>query len=255
MLVVLFVSAGVCVCSAARRGGIGLLRDGFLLEAVDGQLVKGQAGKWFFKIQAQVTDGKAQVEAGKPFEMLACANLEAMTSVMKEGGTGSFRLWGRITTYKGRNFIFANYFLPISDTEPVTKPAEQPTPSGFDDDTVIPDDVLDKLKPKHKIAVSRLDRPIEAQTDTVLTGRTGYITRSRDGSWVVFAVDGLGRNLPSRSLRLLPCRALERLQWRQADELGRCRYKAAGVVTTYKDIDYLLLHRAVKLYSHGNFAR
>jgi hypothetical protein len=38
-------------------------------------------------------------------------------------------------------------------------------------------------------------------------------------------------------------------------EPGSFRFKVAGILTEYKGKKYLLPHRAIKVYSYGNFAR
>lgn len=71
----------------------------------------------------------------------------------------------------------------------------------------------------------------------------------------MFVLDALGRNVRPVSLRLLPCEALELAELAQSVIPEPVRFKIAGIVTKYKGEKYLLLQKATRIYSHGNFAR
>jgi hypothetical protein len=90
--------------------------------------------------------------------------------------------------------------------------------------------------------------------DTVLIDRTAFLVVQDDG-WLAFAPDALGRNVRKVSLRLLPCEALELTERKQSADLEPARFKIAGTMTKYKGKDYLLLQKAIRAYSHGNFGR
>ena len=70
-----------------------------------------------------------------------------------------------------------------------------------------------------------------------------------------FVPDALGRNVQKLSLHLLPCAALELTELKKAAEPETVRFKIAGIMTKYKGDNYLLLERAKRTYSHGNFGR
>jgi hypothetical protein len=92
---------------------------------------------------------------------------------------------------------------------------------------------------------------LELKQDSILADRTGFIRDS--GGGLVFAFDALGRNIGTIQLQLLPCEILERAQRRQVVEADAVRFKVAGIVTEYKGQYYLLLQRAIRVYSYGNF--
>jgi hypothetical protein len=48
---------------------------------------------------------------------------------------------------------------------------------------------------------------------------------------------------------------LELTERLQSADLEPLRFKIAGVLTTYKDEKYLLLQKAIRTYSHGNFGK
>ena len=96
------------------------LRDGFVLSGVDGKLAYSDSNdKWFFEFDSEVIDDRGVIEAGQGVELLASSGFEKMTANQQKHPKGGYRLWGRITRYKGKNFIFAFYFLPVSEIESV----------------------------------------------------------------------------------------------------------------------------------------
>jgi hypothetical protein len=60
------------------------------------------------------------------------------------------------------------------------------------------------------------------------------------------------------TFRLLPCQVLEQAELQSATgglRSDQIRLKIAGIITEYKGDKYLLLQRATRVYSHGNFGR
>jgi hypothetical protein len=92
------------------------------------------------------------------------------------------------------------------------------------------------------------------KTDTVLVDRTGFLVTQDNGRFV-FVPDALGRNVQNISINLLPCAALELTELKQAAEPEKMRFKITGIRTKYKGKIYLLLEKATRTYSHGNFGR
>jgi hypothetical protein len=93
-----------------------------------------------------------------------------------------------------------------------------------------------------------------ASSDSVFVNRTGFIV-GRDGGGFIFTLDALGRDVQRRSLRLLPCEALELAEQKISAGFEPVRFKIAGILTRYENTDYLLLHKATPTYSHGNFGK
>ena len=266
------------------------LTDGFVLAGVDGKLTRrssdesstslytgfGVPDRWFFEFDSDVSDGRGLIEAGAVSEMLPSAALEKMVADMEERFDASafrselpeagYRLWGRVTKYKGRNFIFCIYFLPISETDKPessqqsqksqqaeSKPTE-PTINEPNDVLTIPEEIIAKLASRRTVRTERLPKKgLELKQDCILADRTGFIRDS--GREVSFVLDALGRGVQQNSLRLLPCQALERAQVKQSAELEPLRFRMSGIVTEYKGEHYLLLQRAIRVYSHENFDR
>jgi hypothetical protein len=70
----------------------------------------------------------------------------------------------------------------------------------------------------------------------------------------VFIPYALGLNVSEEYYELLPCRTLELALQRQAVAPEAIRFNVAGLVTEFKGRKLLLLQRAIRVYSHGNFS-
>lgn len=237
-------------------------QDGFVLSGVDGKVTKADSNeKWLFEFDSDVSDDKSQVYAGASLELLPSSTLEKMSADMGDRTTTSYRLWGTATKYKDRNFIYPIYFLPLSKVkqtkQPIPQKSQQQQPqltiNEPDDALVLPQEIIAKLKTKKTFQPKQLQKGLELKQDFILAERTGFIAE-KDGK-LVFELDALGKNVQKISFQLLPCQALERLQRTQAGEPDPIRFKIAGIVTKYKDQNFLLPQRAIRAYSHDNFGR
>jgi len=290
--------ASVWTSNGAPTAPQALLRDGFVLRGIDGKLtgqdspapIRGRESgygpqlnryesRWFFELGSDVSDYRVRAGAGTRLELLPSATLEKMTADVSER---SFRLWGRVTRYKGENFIFPMYFLPLSKTakpqsqtpkalqkQQQQEDRRQPAISDPNDILEIPQEIIEKLKtrkadrlkmlPETTEAKKRQEEPEpakrpEIKQDSVLAGRTALLVEQDDGR-LVFVLDAVGRNVQDVSLRLLPCEALELTEARQSAAPEPVRFKIAGIRTAYKGKGYLLLQKATRVYSHQNFDR
>jgi hypothetical protein len=284
-----------------------LLRDGFALNGIDGKLTGPDSNDvWFFKLASDVNDFREQIDAGTKLELLPSSALEKMIADANGSSSASYRLWGRVTKYKNRNFIFPNHFLPFGKTPPKEPPKQEineqsikndePQPDVNDPNSAlaIPLDIMKKLEAdnseepnqtKEAIPQSTADEPenvlemppeimkrLKASKtirpkrpgrraatnkswpaqDSILADRTAFLAK-QDNGLPVFVLDALGLNARPVSLLLLPCEVLELTEQRQAAVPERLRFKIAGFITTYKGKNYLLLQKATRIYSHGNF--
>jgi hypothetical protein len=264
-----------------------LLRDGFVMNGVDGNLVGPDSNDvWFFELASDVNDYRTTVKAGTKLELLPSSALERMTADRKTRTTAAYRLWNsRVTKYKGRNYIFPNFFLPVSkmkkqpqkqdgSTDAVTEPQLGRGPAVDDPNDVLamPREVIEKLRARRERTAGTGQQVTDSNgisaeegklpnaqryrqsSDSVLVDRTALLVEQDDGR-LVFVPDALGRNIQKLSLNLLPCAALELTELKQAGEPEPLRFKIAGIMTKYKGEDYLLLEKATRTYSHGNFGR
>jgi hypothetical protein len=254
-----------------------LLRDGFIMNGVDGSLIGTDSNDvWFFKLASDVNDYKVTVKAGTKLELLPSLALEQMIAHRNIHTTSMYRLWsGRVTKYKGRNYIFPNFFLPVSKekkspqekdnpTEGATKPESERDIAIDDPNDVLamPPEIIEKLKlersaPSIQRSVNGTEsgsQQIARSTNSVLVDRTGFLVKRDDGRFI-FMPDALGQNVENLTLNLLPCAVLELAELKQAADPERERFKVTGIMTKYKGENYLLLEKATRTYSHGNFGK
>jgi len=276
-----FISCAALCAGAARQTP---LRDGFLLAGIDGKLT-GADDKWFFEFDSDVSDDTGRIRTGSIIELLPSTALEKMTAdaqkrsdaspvrskppeatavptVQISNGAG-YRLWGNVTKYKGSNFIFPIYFLPLSKSDDQIKPEESPTSQQQkakiainepNDVLAIPQEIIAKLGTRRILRHQQLKKGLQLKQDSILADRTALLTRQADGE-LILVLDALGWNIQQVSFRPLPCEVLERAQHSQFAETDPTRFKIAGILTQYKGEYYLLLQKATRAYSHENFGR
>ena len=271
-----------------------LLPDGFILTGIEGKLAGSDSNDtWFFEFGSDLTDDDIVLKAGTSLKLLPSGTLEKLVADANERSANSYMLWGKITKYKGKNFIFPSYFLPLiaqpTPTIPSQKELAETTPSDVNDQKpvvndsndllTIPQEVLEKLKAARSQTSASMQRPRDNKTiqnqeihpstdeissinsrldtqniDSVFIDRTALLLRLNEDK-LLFVLDALGRNMPEASLRLLPCEMLEMTEQRQSAVPEPVRFKIAGIMTKYKGQNYLLLQKATRIYSHGNFGR
>jgi len=254
IIMVIFITA----VSFAGSGRTQLLRDGLGLSGVDGKIVAGENDRWFFKLDSDLSDDKGFVKAETLIEMMPSSALETVVADPGQKLHAGFRIWGRVTRYESRNYIFAIYFLPIVEVKKsVTSRSRREEKAEIvndpNDALTVPAELVEKLSTRRIIKTEDLKKGLQLKQDSILADRTGFITE-RNGQ-PFFVIDGMGRNIPKVSIRLLPCYFLEIAEKKQNDSLEQQRFKVAGIVTRYKDENYLLLQRARRVYSHGNFPK
>jgi hypothetical protein len=230
---------------------------------------------WFFEFEVDVNDLRTTAPAGTTLELLPSTTLEKLVADVNERSANTYRLSGWVTKYKGRNFLFPNHFLPVStiihqqpptDQKPKEdiqdaseKEAEQPAASEPNDLLTMPKEIMERLKSGRIVRPptpgrTSTTKKIVSEPDSILADRSAFLVKTKDGR-LEFVLDALGRNNRPVSFKLLPCEALELTELIQSAIPVPVRFKIAGIVTKYKGEKYLLLHRAARIYSHGNFAR
>ena len=121
------------------------------------------------------------------------------------------------------------------------------------ENSIIPDDVMEKLKPRRIPNLAKLKTAVAQHGDITIVDRTGFMRKTKSGK--IFELDGLGRGIEGTAFQLLKSETLERIERQLGRSPGRLRFRIAGIITEYKSHYYLLLQRAARTYSYGNFAR
>jgi hypothetical protein len=294
LILVLFVGTGsVAGVFGAGKTGQDLISDGFVLRGVDGRLNSLDGNDvWFFVFGADVNDGKVSIRVDTSLQLLPCSTLEKMTADMKKRCGENYRIWARVTKYKGRNFLFPVYFLPLSkakksesftptdanstDTSKTAQAKPRSVPDDPNDKLAIPKEIIDRLSDRPTVYRQQPQEPNSqgqklqsTKQDYILADRMGFISAGPPSAItptyggfalpsIEFVLDGLGLSVQQTSFRLLPCQLLEQAE-QQSVAAGlrpeQIRLKIAGIVTEYKGDEYLLLQKVTKVYSHGNFDR
>ncbi len=252
-----FSVSGVFAQDAGRGQ---LLQDDYVISGVDGRLVDGEDGKWLFEFEYGISDGLAELRAGQSLELLSSATLEKMT---EDAGTrleASYRLWGKVTKFEGSNYIFPVYFLGLRK---VDRPAVQPEKAGSakkatsinapNDVLSIPDEIIAQLQTSEVLPAQEAPAGLQLKQDRIFANRVGLVVE-KNGQYV-FETDGLGQGVEKFGIELLPDKALEEAIIQSRGELNPVRFSVTGILTRYKGQQYLLLQKATRAYSYGNFGR
>lgn len=251
------------LAAAAGKPGIEIptvttLRDGFVFVGVQGTVRVTDANDLCsFIPDVDMTDGRATLPARTAIELLRCGTLEQMLGALdKDRPTLHVWLTGRVTLYNNRNFIYPVRFIPVElRTEEGPPDARPKVVRGFDpnEPSILPEDVRKRLRPDTVMDLTRLSKLVDVEHDVALVNRTGFVTVVGDRSNL--AIDAIGRNVEHISFRLLPNTVLQNTETAVRAAPGAVRFRVAGIVTRYRGSYYLLLQRAVRTYSHGNFNR
>jgi hypothetical protein len=268
----------LAVAAAASRGAEAepkyLLADGFVLRKVEGRLASPDSNEgsangwsgWFFELGSDVSDGRGSVKAGEKLELLPSATLEKMTAdATRRSGIG-YQVRGRVTRYRGENFIFPTGFSPVEVTSGQGSAPEEPSQSESpqakepNDVVTIPAEVMDKLQPAERVGRTAVEGGFYAGQDYLIVERAGSLTDAGEkcpdpGCKAAFVADGVGRNLADARFELLPCEGLERAEEQQSAGLALPRFKIGGIGSEYQGKHYMLLHKVRRAYGHGNFPK
>jgi hypothetical protein len=253
---------------AEEKGTVQLLRDDYVFAGVDGKLVRQTDGgqvpeelnKWLFEFESGLSDGRAEVKEGQTLEMLPSGTLEKMIEDAKGRVDVRYRLWGKAVKFGGKNYIFPVYFVGLSKLDkPAVKPQQDsnskkaPAVNAPNDVLNIPDEIVAKLQTSEVLPTEETQEGLQLKQDTVYAGRTGFVVEKENR--YVFEPDGLGRGIEKSSLELLPCQKLEEAIAQVRGSPSPVRFNVAGVLTRYKDGQFLLLQKATRAYSYGNFGK
>jgi len=290
----LLVTAGASFGAqpAARK----LLPETAVLDRVDGRLLHVDANDtWLFELTMEAKTPEYRLAAGTRFVLLPSATLGRLVADVNDRVAPRYRLTARVTLYRGKNYLFPTYYLPLSkfkgDKSPedegqkteAGKPNPQSeirNPKSNEPELVIPPEVLERLKKQRPLRGPRRGaeaqgKPAPESSEQVLVdcvgrvenGRVGYAhqatgnERTTNGGHSppynswVFVPYALGWNVSDVRYALLPCTALEEALRRQRGALDSIRFNVAGLVTEFQGKKYLLLQRAIVVYNYGNFGR
>jgi hypothetical protein len=261
---VLLQAAGAAL--GAQPNARKLLPEATVLDGVDGIVVPADANDgWLFELAADVNTASAKAAAGTRLPLLPSAALERLIADVNDRYVPRYRLSAYVTQYRGKDYLFPTYYLPLSKLKDAQSSAPQqeqtPEPVGpiieSDPNLTIPQEIVEKLRDRRPIrGPQRRSEPKEGQTQDLgrmVVDSVGLIEQE-NGRWI-FTPYALGWNISDVRHELLPCTTLEQAQRLQATLLEPLRFDVAGLVTQFQGRTYLLLRRAVPVYNYGNFGR
>lgn len=237
------------------------VEEGAFFDGIKGLLKKSaDTDAWYFipEEPIEITE-KVTVPAKMPLEMLPCSVLEQMTGLAGEENQLHIELSALFTNHKHKNYLFSVFFLPIKNDDPQSKPtadsakkdAERTDSEPQESDSIIPRDILKQIKANKAPDLKKFEQIAEVTGDIHLISRAGFISKT-DGGYS-FSPDAFGQKIDSKQFLLLGNRMLAKAEKQMAQEPGRERYNVSGLVTVYKGKTYMLLRRASRTYTHGNF--
>jgi hypothetical protein len=260
----------LCLCSrvigAGQEKTAGLLPDGLLLKAIDGVVHPAMTEDlWVFELDIGIQSGRTVLAQGTRITLLPCSALESLLIQARDRSAYDYRLLQvYVTQYRGANYFFTGYFLPLSKKETNENKPDDPN-AAFDvnqADTAkpgpardnpldIPQDVLDQLPMHRPIQIQPQTEALTIAPNTLILDRSGYLMYQNDQP--MFVLDGWGQAREKDIFHVLPGAMLERMEQVQTVEAERSWFRIVGVVSTFQGTSYLFLHRAVRVYPYGNF--
>ena len=241
-----------------------VIEDSFFMVGEPGLLTKeAGADEWNFIPDKSIElSKKITFPAGCALPLLPCSVLEQMTGLAGEEHPLRVELSALFTEYKHKNYLFSVYFLPLRDdaAQPMPEEAKEATekvaeekPGGEEpgEDSIIPADILKQIKANTSPDLKKFMQIAEVTGDTNLIGRAGYLSANKKTP--VFLPDAFGMKVNKKEFTLLPNSMLADAEKELAKMPGRQRFSVSGLVTTYKGKTYMLLRRANRTYTHGNF--
>ena len=281
-ILALTMAAGIWTSAAAKTGSEKtphhdvklvrsdkLLPDDYVFAGVDGKLIQTAPDKWGFEFESAANIGGVEIKAGQALEMLDSSTLEKMAADAKERSEAMFRLWAKVTKFEGKNYLFTVYYLSLRKIDQPTGEAVKNEPNKTDqvstgqavnapNDVVnIPAEIVALLRqsevlPTTEAQATRAEE-LQLKQDTIFANRAGRV-EVKNGTYV-FEADALGRGVEKFTIKLLSCQKLEEAIAQVRSESNPVRFNVAGILTRYKGEQYLLLQKATRMYSYGNFGR
>jgi hypothetical protein len=195
-LLLLATSAVVAAQPAARK----LLPETAVLERVDGKLLHVDANDtWLFELTMEVKTPEYRLPTGTRFVLLPSGTLGRLVADVNDRVAPHYRISARVTLYRGKNYLFPTYYLPLSKFKEDKGPEEQEQkpeagqpnpqsairhPQSKEPELAIPPEVLEKLKKQRPLRGPRKGaetetKPIEVPPERVLVDGVGLLESPR----------------------------------------------------------------------------
>lgn len=241
-----------------------VIDEGFFADGVTGIIRKvPNVDVWNFIPETAIVAGKETWPAQQPISLLPCSVLEQITGLAGADHKIEVRLWGLFTEYQQNNFLYCVYFLPMQEgaeakpadpkAEETQNSADEKTDKPDKEESIIPTDILNQIKANKVPDLEKFQQVAVVTGDINLVGRTGYLEQKDKVNY--FQPNAFGQKVDRNQYLLLPNTMLEATEKEMQKTPGRQRFEISGLVTTYKGRHYMLLRRAVRTFTNGNFTQ
>ena len=255
-----------------------LLREGTLIARATGSITFDDTlGCWVFSNETR-SDQKDQAFSRR-FLLLPSRPLEDLAAYQdSDAPSGRFEVYGTVTVYDGVNFLLPSFITPLGEPattggdatpEATEAPSDSDVPASpsntLDDrSSDIATDLEVRLQDRVGFLPMSIDSTASSSLDptpgliadgTRLQNRAGTIVRDqRTGAWrFLFQAQGPGERDPS--IELLPCLHLQTIESLAMRNDLPTSIHASGVVTTFKQRNYLLISLWRPAHSSRNLVR
>jgi hypothetical protein len=192
LILLLAAGTGVAAQPAARKP----LPETAVLDRVDGRLLHVDVNDtWLFELTMEVKTPDYRLATGTRFTLLPSATLGRLIADVNKRYAPRYRLSARVTQYKGRNYLFPIYYLPLSrfkddknpegggqraedgDSNQKSKIKNQ---KSEEPDLAIPPEVLEQLKKQRPLRGPRRGsevekKPVQTPPERMLVDCVGRI--------------------------------------------------------------------------------
>ena len=167
-----------------------------------------------------------------PMVVLPNRELEGMERQQADdgGGPATFRVWGLVTEYKGRNYVRVDRSTVAGDDRAVPRAAD-----------------ASRTDRTSGAAATAPGAPAVSlvRDGTYLTTRTGRLNLSADGKTATLTFDADRRTMRDPPMIVLPNAKLAAMESQRAGLFKDVKFRVSGTVTAYGGRNYILLDKAV----------
>ena len=154
------VLLAVVSANATETSTAPLVPDGTVVQATDGTLTRSDSNDlWLFQFARDVNDVGGVLPAGSQLQVLPSLILDSMIADANDRLLPRYRLSALVTRYRGTNYLFPSYYLPLSKLKDANAPQEEPeklldtvpdSDVGPGGPLEIPEEVLDRIRTRRQ---------------------------------------------------------------------------------------------------------
>ncbi len=236
----------------APVGDATAMPEGTFLSSIPGRLAGLKSGDFIF-----IPDKEG--ETSRPAAaMIPNTALSRARGALSAGDR--FSASGQVFTYRGRVYLLASVLTPIREVEPAPEPAgaetKQPQPPAPVDAASAKDprvsDLIKDLESRPPLVARRGTEngrratelepvgPITPEGAVIVNRRARLVRLAEESGRLAVSFDADPNSPAPAPMALVPCRALERVEWLWGANADAGTYKISGRVLNYEGRNYFL---------------